>query len=464
MRLRRTRRATRRRAVILAVALALTAVVAIAASPASATGQPVPPFEDETWLIDITHSDEYWLNVRYNVFRPGWSYADQEYSGAHVTGHSGCGEVSPPLLVNAAYATEGTHEIIVYWGSHCTHDGDKGDETKYDDFPDGTPIVVTATLERYLPGETAPFETSSTVGTVIVNGEAAPPVSLGSIVVDRSDPQAAAAASDTSSSTTSSDQDAAAEDPEEAATGIDPDVSPDETAVSSTGDKRTARWIAGLIIAVGLVLGVAAAILLFKKIFDRPTPIEEAASARAASEWFDKQATHTIKPGATVFRPDPDVIARMEAEGTMLSPGVIAPLPPGLEPLPNPPKFQGETSVPTPFVVRDQLSVVYHPAERIAVLRNGAQVFVDPADVVPLPSGDFVPTGELIGPKYVEGQADGWVVAYPPGTPVQLITTTGDQALVRVNANTEIWVPRSSIGAATATAQIDPPSAPAPNE
>ena len=236
MRLRRTRSATRRRAAILTVVLALTAVVAIAASPASATGQPVPPFEDETWLIDITHTDEYWLNVRYNVFRPGWTYADQGYSGAHVTGHSGCGEASPPLLVNTAYAAEGEHEIIVYWGGYCTHDDDKGDETKYDDFPDGTPIAVSATLERYLPGETAPSEAFSAAGTVIVSGEAAPPVSLGSIVVDRSDPQTGAAESTTSSSTTASAQDGAAEDPEEAATGTDSDVNSDQATSASTDD------------------------------------------------------------------------------------------------------------------------------------------------------------------------------------------------------------------------------------
>lgn len=469
MRLRRTRSATRKRAATLTVVLALTAAVAIAASPSSATGQPVPPFEDETWLINITHTDEYWLNVRYNVFRPGWSYADQGYSGAHVTGHSGCGEVSPPLLVNAAYAAEGENEIIVYWGGYCTHDGDKGDETKYDDFPDGTPIVVTATLEHYLPGETAPSKTSSAAGTVIVSGEAAPPVSLGSIAVDRSDPQAAAAASDTSSSTTSSDQDAAAEDPEGAATGIDSEMSSDETTIASPDDKRTARWIAVLIIAVGLALGVAAVVLMVKEILRRRTPLEKAASARearesaaAASEWFDKQATHTLKPGATVFRPDPDILAQKEKEGLVDSPGISAPLPPGLELIPSHPKWPGETNVLIPIVARDPLPVIYDPVEHIAVLRNGAQVVADPSDLVPVQSGDFVPTAALIGPKFVEGRSDGWIVAYPPGTPVQVITTTGDQSLVRVADNTDVWVPRSSVG--DATTQIDPPSPAAPNE
>ncbi len=395
--------------------LALTAVAAIAASPASASGQPVPPFEDETWLINIAHTDEYWLNVRYNVFRPGWTHADQGYSGAHVTGHSGCGEASPPLLVNTAYAAEGEHEIIVYWGGYCTHDDDKGDETKYDDFPDGTPIAVSATLELYLPGETAPSEAFSAAGTVIVSGEAAPPVSLGSIVVDRSNPQTGAAESTTSSSTTASGQDGAAEDPEGAATGTGSDVNSDQATATSTDDKFMARLIAGLIIVCGLVLGVAAVILLFKEIFDRPTPLEKAARARrarksaaapavAVSEWYPESATHEIEPGSEVDVTNPVDVAQLQARGIKAKPGMT----------------------------------------------------------VPLPTGDFVPTGELIGSKHVEGRAGDRVVAYPPGTPVQLITTTGDQALVRVNAKTEIWVPRSSIGGATATDQIDPPSAPAP--
>lgn len=473
MRLRRTRSATRRRAATLTVVLALTAAVAIAASPASATGQPVPPFEDETWLINITHTDEYWLNVRYNVFRPGWSYADQEYSGAHVTGHSGCGEVSPPLLVNAAYAAEGKHEIIVYWGGYCAHDGDKGDETKYDDFPDGTPIAVSATLERYLPGETAPSQTSSATETVIVSGEAAPPVSLGSIAVDRSDPQAGAAASDTSSSTTSSDQDAAAEDLEGAATGIDSDVGPDETAVSSTGDKGTARWIAGLIIAVGLALGVAAAVLLFKKIFDRRTPLEAAPRARearksaaestvAASQWFAKQATHAIEAGGVVYVASPGLVARAQAEGVEAAQAMAAPLPQGVELVPTDPKSQDKER---PFVrarVRDGITVFCDPDNPdLAVLSTGAQVLVDPDSLIPLPSGGFAPTRELTGTEGVEGRSGDRVVLYDPGTPVQLLTTTGDQSLVRIADNTDIWVPRSSVG--DATAQIDPPSAPTPS-
>ena len=468
MRLRRTRSATRTRAATLTIVLALTAVVAIAASPASATGQPVPPFEDETWLIDITHSDEYWLNVRYNVFRPGWDYSDQGYSGAHVTGHSGCGEDSLPMLVNTAYAAEGTHEIIVYWGSHCTHWEDADDENKYDLFPDGTPIAVSATFEHYLPGETSPSETLLTSGTVTVTGDAPPPVSLGSIVVDRSDPLAGAADSSTSSSTTASDQDdqdAAAEDPEGAATGIDSDVSSDQATPASTDDERTARWVAALIIAVGLALGVAAAVLMVKEILRRRTPVEKAASAReaaVASEWFGKQATHTLIPGATVVQPNPDLVALWVKNGKSDSPGLNAPLPPGLELMPTPPRLQG-LKAPISIVVRDPLPVIYDPVELIAVLPNGTQVLANPRDLDPLQSGDFVPTGELIGPKHVEGRAGDKVVAYPPGTPIQLITTTGDQALVRVDAKTEIWVPRSSIGAATATAQIDPPSAPAPS-
>ncbi len=470
MRLRRTRSATRRRAAISTVVLALTAVVAVAASPASATGQPVPPFEDETWLITITHSDEYWLNVRYNVFRPGWVYADQGYSGAHVTGHSGCGEVSPPLLVNTAYAAEGQHEIIVYWGGYCTHDDDKGDETKYDDFPDGTPIAVSATLERYLPGETAPSEAFSAAGTVIVSGAEAPPISLGSIAVDHGAPQAAAAASDTSSSTTTSDRDAAAEEPEGAATGTDSDVNSDPATDAPTEDKGRARWIAGLIIAVGLALGVAAAVLLVKDLLRRPTPLEEetrareagksaAASTVAASQWFAKQATHAIEAGSVVYVASPGLVARAQAEGVEAAQAMATPLPQGVELAPTDPKSQDKERPFVRALVRDGITVFCDPDNPDhAVLSTGAQVLIDPDSLIPLPSGDFVPTRELTGTEAVEGRSGDRVVLYDPGTPVQLLTTTGDQSLVRVADNTDIWVPRSSVGAATP--QIEPPSTP----
>ena len=466
MRLQRTRSTTRRRAASLTVVLALTAIAAIAAPPAPATGQPVPPFEDETWLIDITHSDEYWLNVRYNVFRPGWVYADQGYSGAHVTGHSGCGEDSPPLLVNAAYAADGEHEIIVYWGGYCTHDDDKGDETKYDDFPDGTPIAVSATLERYLPGETAPSEAFSAAGTVIVSGEAAPPVSLGSIVVDRNDLQTGAAESTTSSSTTASAQDGAAVDPEEAATGADSDVNSDQAASASTDEAGTARLVTLLIMVVGIALGFAAVVLMIRGILRRRAPLEEAARAEearqsaAAVQWSGEQATHVMEPGSEVYVSDPEEVARLQAIGVPPRSGVTLPLPSDVELAPlEHPEAAGRFNR---AIVSNGITVFYDPDDPDwAVLSNGAQVRVHPKDLIPIPTGKFEPTGELTGTEGVKGRSGDRVVVYDPGTPVQLLTTTGDQSLVRIADNTDIWVPRSSVG--DATAQIDPPSVPTPS-
>ena len=71
MTLRRLVSATSRFVLTAAIPFTLAALLLIAPPSAGAEGEPVPPFEDETWRIDITHSDEYWLNVRYNVYAPG---------------------------------------------------------------------------------------------------------------------------------------------------------------------------------------------------------------------------------------------------------------------------------------------------------------------------------------------------------------------------------------------------------
>lgn len=181
------------------VAVALTVLYPI---PVGAAGEPVPPFDDETWRIDITHSDEYWLNVRYLVFPPGWSYDDTGFSGAYVTGHSGCGEAYAPMLLNTAYAAEGEHEIIVHFGGYCAHSEDSEEETKYDRYPNGTQIFVDATLDHFLPGETTPVETIPLSGTVIVTTDAPPPVWLWSIAVSGVEAQTNVPDTTTSSSTT----------------------------------------------------------------------------------------------------------------------------------------------------------------------------------------------------------------------------------------------------------------------
>ena len=106
------------------------------------------------------------------------------------------------MLLNTAYAAEGEHEIIVYFGEHCTHEGDKGEETKYDDYPNGTEIFVDATLEHFLPEESTPIESIPVSGTVIVTTGAAPPIWLGSISVRAAEPQVDASDTTTSSSTT----------------------------------------------------------------------------------------------------------------------------------------------------------------------------------------------------------------------------------------------------------------------
>ena len=74
---------TRTRSVFVAV-LAMFATVALTALnsiPVGAAGEPVPPFEDETWRIDITHSNEYWLNVRYVVFPRAGATTTQDSRG-----------------------------------------------------------------------------------------------------------------------------------------------------------------------------------------------------------------------------------------------------------------------------------------------------------------------------------------------------------------------------------------------
>lgn len=233
----------------------VAALLLIASSPAGAAGEPVPPFEDETWRIDITHSDEYWLNVRYMVFPPGWSYSGDGFSGAHVTSHSGCGDSYAPMLLNTAYAAEGEHEVIVYFGGLCTHDGDDGEETKYDRYPNGTQISVDATLEHFLPGEDTPVETIPRGGTVVVSTDGSQPVWLWSIPVTGAAPGAEAIETTSSASTTTGAEDEAAG----ASEGEESDI---EAADAAEGESSEADGGGGPITLGVLLAGVLLLLLL----------------------------------------------------------------------------------------------------------------------------------------------------------------------------------------------------------
>lgn len=449
--------------------LVIAVLTAFAPTPAGAEGEPVPPFEDETWRIDIRHNDEYWLNVRYKVFPPGWSFDDGGFSGAHVTGHSGCGDAYTPMLLNTVYAAEGEHEIIVYFGGHCTHVGDAGEETKYDRYPNGTQIFVDATLEHFLPGEMAASETIYASSTVVVTGDAPPPISLGAIAVSGVAPEAVAPDTTTDSITSTQADDVAIG----GSNGEALDSTTVGTTESEVADDDTGLAIGGIILAVALLLGVGAAILLARRLLGHgKAPLEQEArerdvraseraaqeAAQAGSAWFQEQATHVIEPGQIVYVVNPKSIERAKALGKEIPPSMEASLPLSLEPIPGDPAHPDEEGPIVRAVVRDGVTVMCDPDHPdIAVLRTGAQIWVQPEQLTPLPSDEFTPTHELIGTGYIEGRGKNLVFAYQPGTPVQVITTTGDQTLVRVDANTEIWIPRSNVG--PATARVDPPLA-----
>lgn len=230
--------------------------------------------------------------------------------------------------------------------------------------------------------------------------------------------------------------------------------------------------IGSIILAVALVLGVGAAILLIRHLLGHgKAPLEQAAreravrasaqadqeAAQAGSAWFKEQATHVIEAGQVVYVVNPKNVEQARAEGKEIPPGMDASLPLSLEPLPGDPAHPDEEGPIIRAVVRDGVTVVYDPDHPdIAVLRTGAQIWVQPEQLTALPSDEFVPTHELIGTGHIEGRATDKVFAYQAGTPVQVVTTTGDQTLVRVNDGTEVWVPRSNVG--PATAQIDEPS------
>jgi hypothetical protein len=183
-------------------------------------------------------------------------------------------------------------------------------------------------------------------------------------------------------------------------------------------------------------------------------------SAQAASEWFRKEATHLIEPGQVVYVPNPRLVAEARAKGKEIPPGWDAPLPPGLELVAGDPDHPEEEGPIIQAVVRDGLTVVVGQENPdIAVLRSGAHVMIREGQLTPLPSDEFAPAHQLTGDKHVQGSrvVDGKneIVAHQPGTPVQVIKTVGDQTLVRVDAKTEMWVPRSKVIATSAVSHTD---------
>ena len=241
------------------------------------------------------------------------------------------------------------------------------------------------------------------------------------------------------------------------------DSAADTPATEPTDDDETSP-LGSFILAVALLVGVTAAILIVRQLIKsgaKKSPIETAAQARTAqqaaqdrSAWFSSQATHVLEPSQYVHIWNPDLVEQAKAKG-LEPPTGIGPLPTGLVVQPQRPEERGPL---IPVSITDPVTVIYDPSQpNIAVLRTGTHVWLNPGQLTALPSGDFAPTSELIGTQTIRADAEDGTAgyAYQPGTPVQVITTAGDKTLVRVDAKTRVWVPRSSIG--SATAQIDPP-------
>ncbi|MCP3974436.1 MAG: hypothetical protein GY720_08080 [bacterium] len=238
-------------------------------------------------------------------------------------------------------------------------------------------------------------------------------------------------------------------------------------AAGSDDDSGKGLSMGSIILMIALALGVGTALILVRRLFGKKAPLEAAASKRAArkaskagDEFFRKEASHVLEPGQVVYVPNPEMIREAKARGQEVPPGWDEPLPTSLEIEPGDPKHPEEAGLLVRALVRDGLTVTYDPsAPDKAVLRSGAHVYgID--GLTPLPDGRFVPSHELAGTKSITGTpADpkGSVEAHLPGTPVQVITTEGDRTLVRINAKTNLWVPRSSVvGTPTASAGIDP--------
>lgn len=156
------------------------------------------------------------------------------------------------MLVNTAFAAEGEHQIVVYFGGHCTHDDDTGEETKYDRYPNGTQIAIEATLEHFLPGENTPVETVPIGATATVTTDTPSPVYRWSLQISHIDLQPGVAVATTSPTTTSEPPDTPEGVSEEAESGPD-------AVVQSSGENIDAEGGGGpsviaLILAAVLLL------------------------------------------------------------------------------------------------------------------------------------------------------------------------------------------------------------------
>lgn len=217
--------------------------------------------------------------------------------------------------------------------------------------------------------------------------------------------------------------------------------------------------LVAILLAVAIVFGVGAAILLLRRLFGpEETPLQEAARRRvayagdqAAAEWFQTEATHLIPPGTEIEVPNPEWFRRRRAEGEEVPWGMEAPLPAGVEVMDPPPPGGGPW---LPARVRDGLPLVYD-RERLhyGVVRTGTHIMVNEDRLVPLATHQFTPSHQLTAEVQVPGASG--VAHYYPGHQVQVMETTDHWMIVRVNPQATIVVPRAAITAL-------PPSTPPP--
>ncbi len=227
-------------------------------------------------------------------------------------------------------------------------------------------------------------------------------------------------------------------------------------AGSGSEDDDTASRFVSVLLIIGLILGVGAAIVMFRRLFGPeriPLAGTPAAKRRAAQEaaverakWFREEATHIIKKGTIVHVPNPVMVEDARRRGEEIPIGLDVPIMKSLRPT-----FRFESDGPSIMLeveTVDDVTVVYTgDAYERAVLPNGGFVFVPEFKLTPLPPKGFAPDHVLKGTKHIQGRraTNDQVVAYAPGTPVQVVETRGDRTRVRVDEKTDIWVPRDAV-------------------
>jgi hypothetical protein len=229
--------------------------------------------------------------------------------------------------------------------------------------------------------------------------------------------------------------------------------------------------LGGLIVAIALLVGVGAAILLVRWLLRQGLPglrwrataraRASANAARAARKWFRSRANRMLEPGQVVWVPNPDAVESAVSRGKEVPPGMDLPLPPGIEPLPL--DHPEEASTHIRAVVKTETRVVWDPeTPGFAVLPTGAQILVAEHQLSLLPE-QFHPSHQLATP--IEFEHSGGVTRLDAGDGVQVLTTAGDQTKVRVKSGPEVWVPRDSIEWTQVTAEAEftaPPPSPPP--